>query len=171
MTPSVSVVAIVLMFVAVIASAFVVYAIYRYGVIPMLRNLRNDAEFNDLWHQGGWRYRVSLMALLLAIPLAVGVGCDVYGGTGLAGRVAFLVATAILVWRWWRWQFVRRYRAGSPLQLSHIAGTGCPMRHDWDTQGPPSGVRNGPGCEVRLYVGAVGHDFERYSIPRVKIHG
>jgi tellurite resistance protein TehA-like permease len=106
----------VLLFVAVIASAFVVYAIYRYGVIPMLRNLRNDAEFNDLWHQGGWRYRVSLIALLLAIPLAVGSGVMLMAGLVWQAGVAFLVAMAILVSaNYWRWQFVRRYRAGIPL--------------------------------------------------------
>ena len=111
-----SVAAIVLLFVAVIASAFVVYAIYRYGVIPMLRNLRNDAEFNDLWQQGGWRYRVSLIALLLAIPLAVGSGALLTAGLVWQAGVAFLVAIAILVSaNYWRWQFVRRYRAGSPL--------------------------------------------------------
>jgi tellurite resistance protein TehA-like permease len=109
-------VAIVLLSAAVIASAFVVYAIYRYGVIPMLRNLRNDTEFNDLWHQGGWQYRVSTITLLLAIPLGVGAGVMLMAGLVWQAGVAFLLAMAILVSaNYWRWQFVRRYRAGSPL--------------------------------------------------------
>jgi hypothetical protein len=105
-----------LLLVAVIASAFVVYAIYRHGVIPMLRNLRNDAEFNDLWYQGGWRYRVSLIALLFAMPLAVASGVMIMAGLIWQAGVTFLVAMAMIVFaNYWRWQFVRRYRAGSPL--------------------------------------------------------
>jgi hypothetical protein len=113
---SVSVVAIVLLSVAVIASAFVVYAIYRYGVIPMLRSLRNDTEFNALWHQGGWQYRFSTIALLLAIPLAVGSGVMLMAGVVWQAGITFLIAMAILVLsNWGRWRFIRRYRAGSPL--------------------------------------------------------
>ena len=108
--------AIVLLFVAVIASVFAVYAIYRYGVIPMLRNLRNDTEFNDLWTQGGWQYRVSTIALLLSIPLGVGAGVMLMAGLVWQAGVAFLVGVAVLVGsNYWRWRFVRRYRAGSPL--------------------------------------------------------
>jgi hypothetical protein len=113
----VSVVAIVLLFVSVIASAFVVYAIYRYGVIPMLRNLRNDTEFNDLWHQGGWQYRVTTITLLLATPLlGVGAGVMLMAGLVWQAGVAFLIGMAVLVVsNSWRWRFIRRYRAGSPL--------------------------------------------------------
>jgi hypothetical protein len=104
------------LFVAVIATAFVVYAIYRYGVIPMLRNLRNDTELNDSWLQGGWRYRVSTVALLLAIPLAVAAGAMIMAGLVWQAGVAFLLAVAVLMLaNWGRWRFIRRYRAGSPL--------------------------------------------------------
>jgi hypothetical protein len=109
-------VAIVLLLVAVIATAWVVYAIYRYGVIPMLRNLRNDTEFNDLWHQGGWQYRVSTIALLVAIPLGASAGALLIAGLVWEAGVAFLVGLGVLaVSNYWRWRFIRLYRAGSPL--------------------------------------------------------
>jgi hypothetical protein len=113
----VAVVAIVLLFVTVIATAFVVYAIYRYGVTPALRNLRNDTEFNHLWHQGGWQYRVSTITLLLATPLlGIGAGVMLMAGLVWQAGVAFLVGMAVLVVsNAWRWRFIRRYRAGSPL--------------------------------------------------------
>jgi len=104
-------VAIVLLFVAVIASVFAVYAIYRYGVIPMLRNLRNDTEFNDLWTQGGWQYRVSTIALLLSIPLGVGAGVMLMAGLVWQAGVIFLVAMAIVIFaNYHRFRILRRCR-------------------------------------------------------------
>jgi predicted lysophospholipase L1 biosynthesis ABC-type transport system permease subunit len=109
-------VAVVLLIVSVIASAFVVYALYRYGVIPALRTLRNDTEFNDLWHQGGWQYRVSTIALLFAVAGAASSGALIMAGLVWQAGVAFLVGMAVLVVaNAWRWRFIRRYRASSPL--------------------------------------------------------
>jgi hypothetical protein len=119
-------VAIVLLLVAVIATAFVVYAIYRYGVIPMLRNLRNETESNYLWHHGGLQYRVSTITLLLATPLlGVGAGVMLMAGLVWQAGVAFLVSMAVLVVsNSWRWRFIRRYRAGIPLHGLSTPGAG-----------------------------------------------
>lgn len=106
-----SAVAIVLSILGLLVSAIVVYAIYRYGVIPAIRNLRHDTVFTGLWREGGWRYRFSLIAILVAVVLAMAAGALLMAGLAWQAGVAFLVAIAIITFsNYYRFKMLRRYR-------------------------------------------------------------
>jgi hypothetical protein len=93
----VSAVAIVLLLLGTAAAAFVVYAIYRYGVIPAFRNLRKDTVITGVWHDGGWRYRVSLIAVLIGAAFGgIATGAMLVTGLVWQAGVTFLVAMAIV---------------------------------------------------------------------------
>ena len=106
-----SVAATILLLFVLVGSALTVYAIYRYGVIPTVRALRNDPVLADLWRHGGWRYRVSLIAIAVALSLAVAAGALLMAGLVWQAGVAFLVSvTIIAIANYERFQIVRRFR-------------------------------------------------------------
>jgi hypothetical protein len=107
----VSAVGVVLAVLGVLASAFVVYAIYRYGVIPAVRNLMRDGTFTALWREGGWWYRLSLFLMLLAIALALASGAMIMAGLVWQSGVAFVVAIVIVTLaNMYRFRVLQRYR-------------------------------------------------------------
>jgi hypothetical protein len=105
-------IAIALSLFGIVATAFVVYAIYRYGVIPAIRNLRKGAVFAGVWHDGGWRYRISLIAVLIGTPLGgIASGAMLVAGLAWQAGVTFLVTIAIVFFaNYHRFKILQRYR-------------------------------------------------------------
>ena len=68
--------AIVLSLLGIVATAFVVYAIYRYGVIPAIRSLRKDAVFTGVWGHGRPEHQNSWAKFLLGAVSGSGSGAD-----------------------------------------------------------------------------------------------
>jgi hypothetical protein len=96
----------------VLVSAFVVYAIYRYGVIPMLRNHWNDPAYIAARNQGGWEYRISVIAIFIAAALAGSAGGLFMAGLVWQAGVASVVAIGIMTFGIQRRsQILNRYRA------------------------------------------------------------
>jgi hypothetical protein len=90
----------------------VVYAIYRYGVIPAFRNLRRDAVLTGVWQDGGWRYRVSLIAVLIgAVFGGLASGAMLMAGLVLLAGITFLAAITIVAFaNYHRFKILQRYR-------------------------------------------------------------
>lgn len=105
-------VGIVLLFIAVIATAFVVYAIYRYGVLPAIRNHWNDPAYIAARSRGGWEYRFSVIAIFIAAAFAGAAGGLFMAGLVWQGAVAFVVAIGVMTFGIQRRsQILNRYRA------------------------------------------------------------
>jgi len=87
----VSAVAIALSLLAIVAASFGVYAIYRYGVVPAIRNHWNDPANISARSHGGWGYRFSVVAIFIAAALA-----GTAGGLFMAGLVWQAVVASVL---------------------------------------------------------------------------
>jgi hypothetical protein len=91
--------------------AFVVYAIYRYGVIPAIRNQRSDPVFIEMRSHGGWEYRFSVIARFIGAALALAAGALFMAGLVWQAGVAFVVGIAIItIANYHRFTMLRRYR-------------------------------------------------------------
>lgn len=108
---SVSAVATGFSILGVLVSALVVYAIYRYGVIPAIRNHWNDPAYISARSHGGWEYRVSVIAIFIAAALAGTAGGLFVAGLVWQGGVASVLAIGIMTFGIQRRsQILNRYR-------------------------------------------------------------
>jgi hypothetical protein len=108
---SVSAVATVLSILAVLASALMVYAIYRYGVIPAIRSHWNDPVYIAARSHGGWEYRFSVIAIFIAAALAGTAGGLLVAGLTWQAGVASVLAIGIMTFGIQRRsQILNRYR-------------------------------------------------------------
>lgn len=90
-----------------LVSALVVYAIYRYGVIPAIRN----RPTKGLWGKADWEFRFTVIASFVAFALATAAGVMFMAGLHWEAGIAFLVAVAIgTVTIQRRSKKIRRYR-------------------------------------------------------------
>jgi hypothetical protein len=107
----VSVVDIVLAISAILVAAFGLYGIYRYGVIPAIRGHWNNPAYVAAQSQGGWEYRISVIAIFIAAALAGSAGGLFMAGLVWQAGVAFLVAIGIMTFGIQRRsQILNRYR-------------------------------------------------------------
>ena len=102
----------VLSVLGVLVSGFVVYAIYRYGVIPTMRNHWNDPAFIAARSHGGWEYRFSVIAIFTAAALAGAAGGLFMAGLVWQASVSSVAAVGIMTFGIQRRsQILRRYRS------------------------------------------------------------
>jgi hypothetical protein len=108
---SVSAVATVLSITGVLVSAFVVYAIYRYGLIPAIRNHWHDPVYIAARSHGGWEYRISVIAIFIAAAFAGAAGGLFMAGLVWQAGVGSVVAIGIMTFGMQRRsQILHRYR-------------------------------------------------------------
>ena len=107
-----SAVATVLSILGILVSAFVVYAIYRYGLIPAIRNHWNDPVYIAARSHGGWEYRFSVIALFIGAGFAGAAGGLFMAGLVWQAGVALVVTIGIMTFGIQRRsQILNRYRA------------------------------------------------------------
>jgi len=123
---SVSAVTTVLPILGVLASALVVYAIYRHGAIPTIRSRWNDPVYIAARSHGGWEYRFSVIAIFIAAALAGAAGGLFMAGLVWQAVVASVVAIGIMTFGIQRRsQILNRCRARQRKRLPHTPELGA----------------------------------------------